>query len=121
MIAAIALGTRLALRTSHEGRIRAGLVGLAAAVGTLVILSVLAIAAADRQLHPERYGDDGMTRLVALVMMLFVVRSPALAGVAGRLRALRACRLASLRLLGMSRAGCGSSPVEVGVAASPER
>lgn len=119
MIAAIALGTRLALRTSHEGRIRAGLVGLAAAVGTLVILSVLAIAAADRQLHPERYGDDGMTRLVALVMMLFVVQVAGLAGVAGRLAAaLRARRLASLRLLGMStRRMRLVTAVEVGVAA----
>lgn len=120
MKAAVALGVRLAVRTSSEGRVRAGLVALAAAVGTVVIMSVLAIAAADRSANPYRYADGGMDRVVALIVVLIAVQVAVLAGVAGRLAAaLRSRRLGNLRLLGLSpRRARLVAAVEVGVSAT---
>lgn len=120
MKAAVALGVRLAVRTSPEGRVRSGMVALAAAVGTVVIMSVLAIAAADRSANPDRYADGGMARVVALIVLVIAVQIAGLAGVAGRLAAaMRSRRLGNLRLLGMSpgRARLVAA-VEVGVSAA---
>lgn len=103
MIAAIALGVRLALRTSRSGRLRAAMVALAGGAGTLVILSVLAVAAADREVNPLRYTDGGMDRAVTAIVAVIALQVAGLAAVAGRLSAaMRARRLGNLRLLGLS-------------------
>ncbi len=120
MIAAIQLGLRLAVRSSNEARVRSGMVALAAAVGTAVIMSVLAIAAADRSVNPERYADGGMSRVVALIVVVIAVQVAGLAGVAGRLAAaMRGRRLGNLRLLGLSAGRARLvAAVEVGVSAA---
>lgn len=103
MSAAIALGIRLAFRTSRAGRLRAAMVALAAVAGTLSILSVLAVTAADREMNPARYDDGGMERVVTLIVALIALQVAGLAAVAGRLSAaMRARRLSNLRLLGLS-------------------
>lgn len=103
MSAAIALGIRLALRTSRAGRLRAAMVALAAVVGTLSIFSVLAVRAADREMNPARYDDGGMERVVTLIVALIALQVAGLAAVAGRLSAaMRMRRLSNLRLLGLS-------------------
>lgn len=103
MSAAIALGIRLALRTSRAGRLRAAMVALAAVAGTVSILSVLAVRAADREMNPARYDDGGMERVVTLIVALIALQVAGLAAVAGRLSAaMRAHRLSNLRLLGLS-------------------
>jgi len=103
MSAAIALGIRLAFRTSRAGRLRAAMVALAAVAGTLSILSVLAVTAADREVNPARYDDGGIERVVTLIVALIALQVAGLAAVAGRLSAaMRARRLSNLRLLGLS-------------------
>ncbi len=103
MSAAIALGIRLAFRTSRAGQLRAAMVALAAVAGTLSILSVLAVTAADREMNPARYDDGGMERVVTLIVALIALQVAGLAAVAGRLSAaMRARRLSNLRLLGLS-------------------
>lgn len=105
MIAAIALGLRLAVHTSRPGQLRAAMVALASAAGTATILAVLAFAAADRETNPIRYADPGMDRFVMAIVTVVGLQVAALAAVAGRLSAaLRARRLSNLRLLGLSAA-----------------
>ena len=98
---------------------RSGLVAIAAAAGTAMIMSVLAIAAADRAAYPGRY-NDGRSRVVALIILLIAVQVGGLAGVAGRLAAdVRSRRLGNLRLLGLSaRRARFVAAVEVGVSAA---
>ncbi|NJD66830.1 MAG: FtsX-like permease family protein [Chloroflexi bacterium] len=79
------------------------MVALAGAAGTLTILSVLAVAAADRELNPGRYGDGGMDRMVTAIVAIIALQVAGLAAVTGRLSAvMRARRLSNLRLLGLS-------------------
>ncbi|MFN0094427.1 MAG: FtsX-like permease family protein [Dehalococcoidia bacterium] len=103
MSAAIVLGVRLALRTSRPGQLRAAMVALCSAAGTLAILSVIAVTVADRELNPARYADGGMDRMVTFIVALIALQVAGLAAVAGRLAAaMRTRRLANLRLLGLS-------------------
>lgn len=115
-----ALALRLALRTNRAGRHRALMVTIASAIGTTVPLVVLAFAHADRVVHPERYGDDGLGALVALILVVIGVQVAALAAAAGRLSAVeRTRRLANLRLLGLSAARTRLvSAIEVGAFAA---
>lgn len=117
MRAIVALATRLAVGSDAAGRRRSIAVALAAAVGTTAALMILAFARADRVVHPERYADGGMGRLVAVVIAVVGLQVAALAAAAGRLSAVvRARRLANLRLLGLTAARTRLvSAVEVGL------
>lgn len=98
-----ALGVRIALRSGREGRVRVAMVALASAIGTTAVLAVIAMAAADEELHPDRYADGTMTRLTLLIVAVVAVQAAGLAAVAARLSTgLRVRRLAALRLLGSS-------------------
>ena len=112
-----ALAVRLAIRSDAAGRRRSAMVAVAAAAGTAVTLVILAFARADRMVHPERYVDGGMGRLVAVVIAVVGLEVAALAAAAGRLSAVvRARRLANLRLLGLTAARTRLvSAVEVGI------
>lgn len=113
----VALALRLAIRSDAPGRRRSVMVAVAATAGTAVTLAILAFARADRVVHPERYVDGGMGRLVAVVIAVVGLEVAALAAAAGRLSAVvRARRLANLRLLGLTAARTRLvSAVEVGL------
>lgn len=104
-MSAVVLGVRLALRTSPAGRLRALMVAVASAVGTVTILSVFAVVAADRTINPDRYADGGVERMATAVVAVIALQVAGLAAVAGRLSAaMRSRRLSNLRLLGLTAA-----------------
>lgn len=113
----VALAVRLAIRSDSAGRRRSAMVAVAATAGTAVTLVILAFARADRVVHPERYVDGGMGRLVAVVIAVVGLEVAALAAAAGRLSAMvRSRRLANQRLLGLTAARTRLvSAVEVGL------
>lgn len=113
----VALAVRVAVGSDAAGRRRSAMVALAAAAGTGVAMVVLAFARADRVVHPERYTDGGIGRLVAVVIAVVGLQVAALAAAAGRLSAVvRARRLANLRLLGLTAARTRLvSAIEVGL------
>lgn len=122
MIAALRLGLRLAGGGAATGssRLRSAMVAVAAAVGAVLMLGVVAIA------HSETGRSDhglvsshGMSLLLATVVVTVALPVLVLAATAGRLAAaMRDRRLANLRLLGMTAARTRVvAAVETGVAA----
>ena len=117
MRAIVALAIRLAVRSDAAARRRSAMVAVAAAIGTVAAMVILAFARADRAVRPELYADGGMGRLVAVVLAVVGLEVAALAAAAGRLSAVvRARRLANLRLLGLTAARTRLvSAIEVGL------
>lgn len=106
MMAAVRLGARLAGAgiAAGAGRLRSALVALAAAIGTALMLAVLAIARSEMAATGEPFAfDQGIPQLLAMIVVTIALPVLVLAGTAGRLAAaLRDRRLANLRLLGMT-------------------
>ncbi|MFN8185591.1 MAG: FtsX-like permease family protein [Gaiellales bacterium] len=115
----VALGARLAWAAPGQ-RLRSGLVLLAAAIGTLMLVTVGAIAAAEQASVPGLYQASEMRRLLAAVVAAIALPTLTLAATAGRLSAsIRDRRLANLRLLGLSPLQTRAvAAVEAGTAAS---
>ncbi|HSF27370.1 MAG TPA: FtsX-like permease family protein [Actinomycetes bacterium] len=116
---AVALGLRLALGTTRADRLRSAMVALSAAIGTLLLLVVAAIARAEQAQHPNLYSSVEMQRLLLAVVLAVALPVLVLAATAGRLSAaLRDRRLANLRLLGLSPSRTRAvAVVEAGAAA----
>lgn len=102
MTPTVRLGARLAWGTPGQ-RGRSLLVALAAGLGTLVLLAVLAVAAAERVTSTGEYSDLDLRRLTTAIVLAMALPVIALAATVGRLSAaLRDRRLANLRLLGLT-------------------
>lgn len=96
------LGARLAWGTPGQ-RGRSLLVALAAGLGTLVLLAVLAVTAAERVRSTGEYSDVELRRLTTAIVLAVALPVIALAATVARLSAaLRDRRLANLRLLGLT-------------------
>lgn len=123
MTGAVRLGLRLAWggAAGGYGRLRSVMVALAATVGVLVMLSVLAIAHAEAG-RPDHglISSHGMSLLLATVVLTVGLPVLVLAATAGRLAAsMRDRRLANLRLLGMTGTATRVvAAVETGAAAA---
>lgn len=106
MIAALRLGLRLAGggAATRGSRVRSLMVAVAAGVGVLLMLAVLAIAHSEtgRRDH-GLVSDSGVSLMLATVVVTVGLPVLVLAATAGRLAAaVRDRRLANLRLLGMT-------------------
>lgn len=102
MTPANGLGARLAWGTPGQ-RGRSLMVVFAAAVGTLVMLAILAIAAAERLRTDNGFSPAELQRLTTAIVLAVALPVVALAATIGRLSAsLRDRRLANLRLLGLT-------------------
>ncbi len=117
---AVALGLRLAGGGAGSARLRSAMVAAAAGIGTWLLLSVAAIARAERLQNVGLYASAEMQRLLLAVVLAVALPVLVLAATAGRLSAaLRERRLANLRLLGMTPAQTRIVAVtEAGVAAA---
>jgi putative ABC transport system permease protein len=106
MRTAILLGLRLTGAGAGPARLRTGLLALATAIGTALMLGIAAIARAEQLQNPAlySYGESaGMVRLLLAVVVTVALPVLVLVGTAARLSAeLRDRRLANLRLLGLS-------------------
>lgn len=106
MRSVLRLGLRLAgvgaMRGAGRlGWLRSAMVAVSAAVGTVLMLGVAAIARTETSLHPDAFVS-GMKILLASIVAVIAVTVLMLAAAAGRLSAaLRDRRLANLRLLGL--------------------
>jgi len=110
MSAIVALAVRLAVRSDAAARRRSAMVAVAAAVGTVAAMVILAFAHADRAVRPELYTEGGMGRLVAVVLAIVGLEVAALAAAAGRLSAAVSLFVAS-----------GCALLTIGLAVLPDR
>lgn len=102
MTPALRLGARLALGTAGQ-RGRSLLVAGAAAVGALLLLAVLAVAAAEQAKGSDALSATDLRRLTAVLIAVVALPIVVLAATVGRLSAsIRDRRLANLRLLGLT-------------------
>ncbi len=120
MRSALLLGLRLTGAGAGPARVRTALVALAAGLGTLILLGVLAAGRAEQALTGPMYSSAELRRLLAAVVLSIALPVLVLAATAARLSAeLRDRRLANLRLLGLTPAQTRAVAVaESGVAAT---
>jgi putative ABC transport system permease protein len=97
------LGLRLAGASAGPARLRAGLMALATTIGTLLMLTIVAIAHAEQLRDDTLYTSPEMRRLLAAIVLSVALPVLVLVATAGRLSAqLRDRRLGNLRLLGLT-------------------
>jgi hypothetical protein len=120
MRSALLLGLRLTGAGAGPARVRTALVALAAGLGTLILLGVLAAGRAEQILTGPMYSSAELRRLMAAVVLSIALPVLVLAATSARLSAeLRDRRLANLRLLGLTPAQTRAVAVaESGVAAA---
>lgn len=98
------LGWRLAIRSTGHGRVRAAMVLLASALGSALLLSVLAVAGAVRAERVPTHGNQTDSVVLGGAILAVLLPVAVLAATVGRLSAaLREHRLRQLRLMGMTR------------------
>ena len=99
----VRLGWRLAGEGANPARLRAAMVALSSAIGTAVLLCVVAVARAETLVGPQVFRPGDMTPLLVAVVLTVAVPVLVLAATVGRLSSqLRDRRLANLRLLGLT-------------------